>query len=112
MNEKTMMKEIRSRGPLAVGIIVPYYLSYYKSGVIGCDDTLLPEEMYTENQLESLRRIRDDFRLVEHMVAMVGWGVEPNGQKYWIIQNSYFFIFSKRIKKGGEQAHMTMDFSN
>ncbi len=89
MNEKNMMKEIRARGPITVGIIMPVYATYYKSGILTCKDVLLPDDRFTETQEEILRRIRDDFRLVEHLVAAVGWGETETGEKYWILQNSY-----------------------
>jgi hypothetical protein len=52
MNEKNMMKEIRARGPITVGIIMPVYATYYKSGILTCKDVLLPDDRFTETQEE------------------------------------------------------------
>lgn len=88
MNEVNMMKEIRARGPIAVGTLAPYYFQYYEKGILDCKDVLLPGEKYNENQVEILRRVRDEFRLEEHMVSIIGWGETKSGVKYWIVQNS------------------------
>ena len=92
MNETNIMKEIRARGPVCIGIISPLFIQYYKSGVINCKEILMPDpEEYTETKTEILKRIRDEFRLVEHAVSIVGWGETEAGEKYWIVQNSYSF---------------------
>ena len=89
MNEMNMMKEIRARGPITVGILTPALLSLYKSGVMNCANRLLPKSDLTESQQEILRRIRDGFRPVEHLVTINGWGTSEKGEKYWIVQNTY-----------------------
>ena len=83
-----IMKEVRARGPVTIGILTPPYLLYYKSGVTGCRGLLLPKVGLTETQGEVLRRIREGFRPVEHLVTVVGWGKTENGEKYWITQNT------------------------
>lgn len=83
-----MMKEIRARGPIMVGIIAPYYFQLYEKGILTCGDILMPDSKLDEDQTEILRRIRDEFRLVEHLVAIIGWGETEQRVKYWIIQNS------------------------
>ena len=88
MNEKNMMKEIRARGPITIGVLVPPLLYYYKTGIIDCTDILLPKADLSESEGETLRRIRDGFRPVEHLVSIVGWGETPAGAKYWIVQNT------------------------
>lgn len=89
MNEMNMMKEIRARGPITIGLLVPLSMSYYESGIVTCD-TLMPNPLeYTETELEVLRRIRDEFRMVEHLVSIVGWGETPKQEKYWIVRNTY-----------------------
>ncbi len=89
MNEVNIMKEIRARGPVTIGIITPPLLSYYRSGVIDCIGRLLPKTSLSESEEEVLKRIRDGFRPVEHLVSAVGWGEQPDGKKYWIVQNTY-----------------------
>lgn len=83
------MKEIRARGPIIVGMVFPYYFQFYNNGILECKDTLLPKKTFSEDQIEILRRIRDEFRLEEHLVMILGWGESKQGVKYWIVQNSY-----------------------
>jgi len=90
MNELNMMKEIRARGPIIVGMVFPHYFHFYDKGILECGDILLPEIKFSEDQTEILRRIRDEFRLEEHLVMVLGWGETKRGIKYWIAQNSYF----------------------
>lgn len=89
MIEKNIMKEILARGPVTVGILANIELQLYESGIITCEDILMPTSSYTESQIDSLRRIRDRFRFDGHTVTIIGWGVDKDGVKYWIIQNSY-----------------------
>ena len=91
MNEKNMMKEIRARGPVGVGIMLPLNIAYYKKGVMTCKTEYLPSDLLPESERDILRRIRDEFRPIEHLVTVVGWGETEAGEKYWIVQNSYSF---------------------
>eukprot|EP00826_Nyctotherus_ovalis_P012382 TRINITY_DN13271_c0_g1_i1.p2 TRINITY_DN13271_c0_g1~~TRINITY_DN13271_c0_g1_i1.p2 ORF type:complete len:142 (-),score=28.27 TRINITY_DN13271_c0_g1_i1:274-699(-) len=88
MNEINMMKEIRARGPISVGMIFPFYFQLYDTGVLDCRGSIMPEESLNETQTEVLRRIRDEFRAEEHLVSIIGWGATKTGIKYWILQNS------------------------
>lgn len=62
-----MMQEIAQRGPIACGIAVPDALENYTGGIF-CDET-------------------GDTNIV-HDISVVGYGVE-NGQKYWMVRNSW-----------------------
>ena len=88
MNEKNIMKEVRARGPVTVGILTPRYMVYYKSGITNCGERLLPKVSSTEREEEILIRLRDGIRPVEHLVSIVGWGQTKEGSKYWILQNT------------------------
>lgn len=63
-----MMQEIYQRGPISCGIAVPQTFEDYTGGVY-CDDT-------------------GDMEIV-HDVSLVGYGVTDDGQKYWLLRNSW-----------------------
>jgi cathepsin X len=67
--EQEMMNEIMARGPIGCGVnAVP--LVNYTGGVFTHDMQPL-------------------FNMVDHEVAVVGWGVDENGVKYWEMRNSW-----------------------
>ena len=66
--EEEMMQEIYQRGPIACNVAVPEALEEYTGGVY-CDDT-------------------GDQEFV-HLVSVVGWGVDEDGQKFWNVRNSW-----------------------
>ena len=66
--EENMMQEIYQRGPIACGIAVPQALDDYTGGVY-CDDT-------------------GDMEIV-HDISVIGYGVTDDGQKYWLVRNSW-----------------------
>ena len=88
MSEENIIKELRARGPIVASIIVPIGLSLYKSGIIDCDNTYPTKLRDNEREEDILRRLRDNFLPVMHAIAIVGWGENENGEKYWICQNS------------------------
>lgn len=61
--------EIYSRGPVAAGINAEPILDY-KGGVVKAQDSPL------------------DY-MVNHIVSIVGWDVDKDGDEYWIIRNSW-----------------------
>lgn len=60
--------EIYARGPVAAGINADPLLDY-KGGVI------------KEGGLVDM--------IIDHIVSIVGWGVDGNGDEYWIVRNSW-----------------------
>jgi len=60
-----MMKEIYSRGPIACGIDAQPLVDYEK-GIIS-----------TKGQG------------IDHVISVVGWGADANGDGYWIVRNSW-----------------------
>ena len=67
--EQAMMNEIMERGPVGCGVnAVP--LLNYTGGVFTHD-------------------MEPRFNMVDHEVAVVGWGVDENGVKYWDMRNSW-----------------------
>jgi hypothetical protein len=90
--EELMMKELRARGPILASILVPPEFAYYKSGILDCNKRYIPTVTSKETEAEILKRLRDNFMPVEHLITIIGWGVNESGQKYWICQNSYFIF--------------------
>lgn len=87
--EELIRKEIRARGPIQASILVPPQFSFYKSGVIDCNGYYMPKSGLSETESEILRRLRDNFMPVEHLITIIGWGRTDEGEKYWICMNSY-----------------------
>lgn len=67
--EEAMMNEIMERGPIGCGVNAVPILNY-TGGVFTHDMQPL-------------------FNSVDHEVAVVGWGVDENGVKYWDMRNSW-----------------------
>lgn len=71
-DEETMEYILNNVGPIAVGIdATQKSFADYRGGV------------YYEPKCKS------DIESLNHAVLLVGYGVEPDGTKYWIIRNSY-----------------------
>merc|ERR1719199_1727483 len=70
-----MMVELMEKGPIAVGIDVQNDFMYYMDGV------------YSGAHMQPIEA-SDGWQEMQHAVLLVGWG-EENGEKYWIIQNSW-----------------------
>ena len=68
--EEAMLNEIAARGPITCSMATPDVFDYGYHGGIAMD----PSHNSTE---------------VDHDVEVVGWGTTPQGQKYWIIRNSW-----------------------
>eukprot|EP00826_Nyctotherus_ovalis_P002900 TRINITY_DN10583_c0_g3_i1.p1 TRINITY_DN10583_c0_g3~~TRINITY_DN10583_c0_g3_i1.p1 ORF type:complete len:544 (-),score=121.28 TRINITY_DN10583_c0_g3_i1:145-1776(-) len=113
MNEARIMKEVRARGPVTVGIISPFMLRYYKSGIIACDSTLLPSSNLSESETEIFKRIREGFRPVEHLVVVAGWGETDKGEKYWVVQNTWGEKYGDKgyflLKRGANECAIETD---
>ncbi|KAB0798068.1 hypothetical protein PPYR_05111 [Photinus pyralis] len=71
-DEETMEYILNNVGPIAVGIDATHKsFADYRGGV------------YYEPNCKS------DIESLNHAVLLVGYGVEPDGTKYWLIRNSY-----------------------
>eukprot|EP00466_Bigelowiella_natans_P016543 jgi/Bigna1/72335/fgenesh1_pg.19_\ len=71
-----MMREVKTVGPVAVGIGGSLELMHYKSGIYRPTDEEPPPQY--------------DFESVDHAVVIVGWGVDESSKEpYWILKNSY-----------------------
>jgi cathepsin X len=67
--EEAMMNEIITRGPIACGVNAVPILNYTGGVFLHAD--------------------QPKFNSVDHEVAVVGWGVDENGVKYWDMRNSW-----------------------
>lgn len=70
------MLDIIQHGPLAVSMEVYSDLKNYHSGI------------YKHVTSMTEAPVPNPFELTNHVVLIVGWG-EQNGQKYWIVKNSW-----------------------
>jgi cathepsin C len=76
-NEENMMEAIYNNGPVTVDFMVYSDFYYYRGGVYHHTkklDQYVPDPHFVE---------------VNHAVLCVGWGVSPQGEKYWIVKNSW-----------------------
>eukprot|EP00831_Metopus_contortus_P085534 TRINITY_DN996_c0_g1_i1.p1 TRINITY_DN996_c0_g1~~TRINITY_DN996_c0_g1_i1.p1 ORF type:complete len:462 (-),score=40.98 TRINITY_DN996_c0_g1_i1:23-1408(-) len=87
--ESLMMREIRARGPLQASILCPITFSFYKEGVMNCENTFMPKRSLHESEEDILRRVNANFSPVEHLITVMGWGETSSGEKYWICMNSW-----------------------
>jgi len=71
-SEKEMMRELVNGGPLVASFEPKNDLMYYGGGIY-----------------KSVAGQRAEWEKVDHAVLLVGFGEDPNGQKYWTLQNSW-----------------------
>mmetsp|Transcript_18248 Transcript_18248/g.40346 ORF Transcript_18248/g.40346 Transcript_18248/m.40346 type:complete len:386 (-) Transcript_18248:163-1320(-) len=67
-----LMQALASAGPVSVSVAVPRSFASYSSGVLTCGEA---------NEIEHWK--------IAHAVLAVGYGVDPDHGKYWIIKNSW-----------------------
>lgn len=67
--EQAMQNEIISRGPIACSIYSTSYLRYNYTGGVYVNTTYVND--------------------TNHVVSVVGWGVDENGTKFWNVRNSW-----------------------
>jgi len=98
-----MMRELHKNGPIVVGINGGFELMFYQSGVF------VQTGAYEE--LKKQKGIRNDFEEVDHAVLVVGWGKDTNGDRHWIVKNSYGADWGEegyfRIPLGGDRDGIT-----
>jgi cathepsin X len=88
--ETAMMQEIYARGPIACGINAAPILDY-AGGIAN-----IPNQPG-----------------IDHVISVVGWGVDNSGTKYWIIRNSWGEFWGEmgyiRLVKGQDQLSIEED---
>lgn len=93
-NEQDMMREVVKNGPFVVSFEPKNDIMYYNGGIY-----------------KSVEDPHTEWERVDHAVLLVGYG-EENGQKYWILQNSWgpewgergFFRMARGINDSGMES--------
>lgn len=95
-SEKLMMKELVRNGPFNAEFQAPGIFGTYKEGLIdeqGIENLKAKVSEETSKASNLSNKTLADRGLawtnLNHSVMMVGWGVEDDGKKFWILRNSY-----------------------
>jgi len=90
-SEYAIMRELVTGGPLVASFEPKNDLMYYGGGIY-----------------KSIPNQRAEWEQVDHAVLLVGFGEESNGQKYWILQNSWGENWGEdgfiRIARGSDES--------
>jgi cathepsin L len=65
---KPLMNAVATKGPIAISVDASVWHAYHSGVFSGCDQQS-PD--------------------IDHAVLLAGYGSEPNGQKYWLVRNSW-----------------------
>lgn len=97
-SEASMMKEIIRNGALNTEFQAPSIFGTYKEGLIS-EQGINAVHALTQTDTAGLKAgqvskktLNDDgfaWTNLNHSVLVVGWGVSDDGQKHWIVRNSY-----------------------
>lgn len=103
-SEKKIMRDLIRNGPVNGELNCPHVFGMYTSGVMTADGIkklhnnvlqLAQTKAGEENKPNIItdKTLKDygiSWQNLNHSVTIIGWGTDPeNGQKYWIIRNSY-----------------------
>jgi cathepsin C len=98
-SEKAIMQELMQNGPVVVSFEPGYDFMYYQEGVYHSIDA---SEWIKEGENEP------EWEKVDHSVLAYGWGETNNGEKYWLIQNSWGKHWGEkgrfRIRRGVDES--------
>merc|ERR1719487_2181599 len=94
-----MMKEIYARGPITCSFVGTdaFMFNYSTNEGVLREGVYLDETNYSDKE-------------VDHNVEVVGWGVTPDGTKYWVIRNSWGTYWGDmgwfKVSRGVNQQHI------
>lgn len=102
--EQGMMKAIYESGPITVAFMVYRDFYNYKGGVY--------------HHVGNVNEPDPHWEPVNHGVIIVGWGVTPSGEKYWICKNSWsntwglqgYFLIRRGVNECSIESAATEDF--
>ena len=100
-NEREMMLELQKNGPIVVSFEPSYDFMYYSSGIyhsVDAADWILNGED------------KPEWEKVDHSVLCYGWGVTEDGEKYWMLQNTWGNDWGEggffRMRRGTDESHI------